>query len=296
MNLLMKKTIFASYVALFANAFLLLIKTIAAYLSGSIALASDAVNSFTDVISSIAIFFAVKSSGKRADENYNYGHKRAEPLAGIMVAIFGSVLGLEVLRNALFGFLNPKEIIIQNFAVFVVAITIILKFFLYIYFRFMFIKHKRHPSLSALSIDSRNDMFISFLVLAGFLFYNLNFHYADNIAGLLIGFWIIGSSLQIGITNSDYLMGKRPPEDVINHIREKAISVEGVKGLNDVFAQYIGPYIHTEVHIELEKNLKVPEAHDIGKKVQRKLERSELIDRAFIHIDPYIKKKRFKLD
>lgn len=288
----MKKTVSASIVALLANTALLIIKAIAAFLSGSVALASDAINSFTDVISSAAIFFAVKISGKHADKDYQYGHKRAEPLAGIIVAVFGSVLGLEVIRNAIMGFFEPREITISTFTIIVVAIVIIVKLLLFIYFRHLFHKHKRHPSLNALAIDSRNDMVISSLVLLGFFFYSQGMHFADNAAGLIIGAWIMKSSIQIGIDNSDYLMGKRPSEEMINDIREKAISVRGVKGLNDVFAQYIGPYIHTEVHIELQNSLRVPEAHDIGKRVQKKLENSDSIDRAFIHIDPYMRSGR----
>ncbi|MFP4117734.1 MAG: cation diffusion facilitator family transporter [Candidatus Woesearchaeota archaeon] len=288
----MRKAMFASLIAFFSNLFLLIIKGTAAYLSGSVALASDAVNSFTDVVSSAAIFFAVKISGKHADNDYQFGHKRAEPLAGIIVAVLGSVLGLEVLRSSVMGFISPGDITIGYFTILVMTVVIFVKLSLYIYFKILYVKHKKHPSLNALSVDSRNDMLISSLVLAGFFFYKVGYPFADSIAGLIIGVWIIRSSLKIGIDNSDYLMGKRPSEEMMNKIRKKAISVRGVKGLNDVFAQYVGPYIHTEVHIELEDDLKVPEAHDIAKRVGKKLEKTDVIDRAFIHIDPYTRTRR----
>ncbi len=282
----MKKTVSASMIAILANFFLFIIKSIAAVSSRSVALGSDAINSLTDVISSVAILFAVKIAGKHPDQNHQYGHKRAEPLVGIMVAILACVLGLEVIRGAISSLISPEDITITSFTVFVVAISFIVKFFLFAYFRMIYNKHKLHPSLKSLSVDSMNDTVVSLLVLISFLFSHLSFHIADSIVAILIGLWIIRNGISIGLENSDFLMGKRPSEKVMDHIREIALSVKGVKGINDVFAHYVGPYVHAEIHIELKDSLKVPEAHDIGKKVQKKIESYEIVDRAFIHIDP----------
>jgi cation diffusion facilitator family transporter len=72
----------ATVLGIFANAFLFAIKLTAGLLSGSLALISDALNSFSDTIYSIAIFIAVRLSGKTADEGHPFGHHRTHDLSG----------------------------------------------------------------------------------------------------------------------------------------------------------------------------------------------------------------------
>ena len=283
---------FCSGFALFANIFLFIIKAIAGALSGSIAVISDALNSLTDIISSIAIMVAVKISSKKPDEKYPFGMGRAEPVAGIIVAIIAGFLGVEVIRNAITAIFSRPEVEITTFTALVVSITLFLKLFMYFYFKVSFMQNRFNPSLKALSIDSINDVWISIFILVGFVFYLFEIFFVDSIIGILIGIWIIKSGWEVGVENSGYLMGKRPPENVVKHIKELALSVTGVKGINDVFAHYIGPEVHVEVHIEVDKSLRVVDAHDLGKKVKKKIEKYAIVKRAFIHIDPRKSMKR----
>ena len=281
-----------SLFALFANIFLFVIKAFAGVLSGSIAVISDALNSLTDIISSIAIMVSVKVSSKSADEKYPFGRGRAEPVAGLIVAIIAAFLGIEVIRNAFVSLFERPEIEISVFTVLVVAITLLMKFFMFFLFKLAHIKNKFHPSLRALAIDSINDVWIAIFILVGFMFYFFEIVVVDSIIGMLIGLWIIKSGWDVGVENSGYLLGKRPPKDVIEHIQKIALSVKGVRGINDVFAHYIGPNVHVEVHIEVDKSLRVVEAHDLAKKVKKKIEKYNIVTRAFIHIDPRKSMKR----
>ena len=88
----------ATLIGLAGNIFLFAIKLIAGVISGSLALISDAINSLTDIFASIAIFICVRVSDKEADEGHPFGHHRAEPIAGLIVAILAGVLGFEVIR------------------------------------------------------------------------------------------------------------------------------------------------------------------------------------------------------
>ncbi len=83
-----------------------------------------------------------------------------------------------------------------------------------------------------------------------------------------------------------YLMGAAPPAELVQRIKAIAHATEGVLGLNDVFAHYVGTSVEIEVHINVDSRLTIERAHDIGKKVQRAIEDMDEISRAFIHIDP----------
>ena len=83
----------ATIILIICNTFLFGIKITAGLMSNSLAIISDAVNSLTDIVSSVIIFFSVKTSSKQADEGHPFGHHRAEPIAGLIVAIFAGILG-----------------------------------------------------------------------------------------------------------------------------------------------------------------------------------------------------------
>ncbi len=65
-----------------------------------------------------------------------------------------------------------------------------------------------------------------------------------------------------------------------------ALRIDGVKGVNDIKAHYVGVLLEAEVHIEVDRTLTIYRAHTIGKKVQSRLEKLEEVNRAFVHIDP----------
>lgn len=253
--------------------------------SSSLALLSDSFNSFTDIISSVAIFIAVRLSSKQADRDHPFGHHRAEPLAGLMVAILAAILGFQIIRDSFESFFVPKPIIINRYVVGIVIFAIVVKLFMFIIFR---IRGKRanSPALIASSVDYRNDILISLSVLLGNILVMSGYRIADSIVAMIIGIFIIYSGLKIGMDNIEFLMGKKPPEEVIERIIKLALSVPGVIRLNEVKAHYIGTFIHVEVHIEVDKNLLTEKSHEIAKKVQYAIQSDELVDYAFVHVDP----------
>ncbi|MBW2975397.1 cation transporter, partial [Candidatus Woesearchaeota archaeon] len=105
-------------------------------------------------------------------------------------------------------------------------------------------------------------------------------------AGLAIGGWIINVGYKIGTDHMKCLIGEAPSTELIAKIKKIALGIKGVKGINDVRAHYVGVLLHVEVHIEVDKKLTILRAHSIGKKVQNKLEELDIVDRAFVHIDP----------
>ena len=72
----------------------------------------------------------------------------------------------------------------------------------------------------------------------------------------------------------------------MEEIKKKACTVFGVIGIHDVRAHYVGNYIHVEIHISLDQDLTMIQAHDIGKNVQKEVEAVEGIHKTFVHIDP----------
>lgn len=275
----------ATLLNIIGNTVLFAIKLAAGILSGSIALISDSINSLNDIASSIATFICVRISGKQADEGHPFGHSRAEPIAGLIIAVLAGILGFEVIRVSVERLLDNGAPRVGLFALLVPVVTIASKGAMAWHFHRVG-RSVGSPALRATSLDSLMDVFVAAAVLVGLAGVRLGYAFLDPMAGFVVSIWIIYTGYHIGLENIDYLMGKSPPKRLMDEIKRAACSVEGVSDVNTVRAHYVGNFIHVEIHVEVDKDMPTVESHAIGEDVERSIEGLGAIDRAFVHIDP----------
>ncbi len=251
----------------------------------SIAIISDSLNSFTDIIASLIVFVSIRASYKEADSRHPFGHKGAQPIAGLTVAIFTGIVGCEVITQSINRLLTREQMQPGLLPIFLVSGVMLIKLFMHLYVRKV-ARRAGSTALMASATDHRNDVLVSGAVLAGVFFSNLGFPIFDPIVAILIGLWIITASFSIGRENIKFLMGEAPPYDLVEGIVKTARDIQGVERVHDVRAHYVGTNIQIEVHINVNRDLNVEQAHAIGKQVQRAIEARDGVSRAFIHIDP----------
>lgn len=275
----------ASNVGLAVNIFLFVIKTITGILSNSIAVISEAVNSLTDIFSSIAIKYSIHISNQKPDKEHQFGHNAAQPLAAFIVAVFAFVVGFKIIEESIGRIINPEKINQQHLVYVILSTTIFVKIILN---RFQVYVSKRFSStaLKAASVDSLNDVLSSSIALAGVILANFGLEVLDGIAGIIVALFILKTGYELAKENIDYLMGKAADEQLILEIAEKAMRISGVVGLNDLRSHYVGDKFHIEIHIEVDKHCTTEISHDIGKAVQFELEKIAQIQKVFVHIDP----------
>jgi len=265
-----------------ALAILLLgLKLWASITTKSMAVLSDALNSFLDIFSYSVIHISVRFNDVQADKNHPFGHRRAEPIAGLIIAVIAGMLGASIIKDSFLGIFETHVVMKSKIAVSIMVFAIVSKIGISILYKTFARKHNS-PALEASFVDSRNDVFASILALFGMLVGG----YWDHIAGLLIGIWIIYSGASLGYKNLKYLMGHVPSAEIIDSIKKESMQVRGVLSINDLRAHYVGDVVHVELHIEVDEQLSVREAHDIGITVRDRLETLYNIQKAFIHIDP----------
>ena len=268
-----------------ANTILFACKIFVGFSFNSIAIISDSFNSLTDIVASTIVLISVRSSYKAPDADHPFGHKRAQPIAGLVVAILTGIVGFEIITQSVGRLLNGEQIKIGLLPILLVIAVMPIKLGMHLFARHVAMK-TGSPAIMASATDHRNDVLVSAAVLTGVVASNLGYPVFDPIVAILIGLWITRAGFMIGKDNIKYLMGEAPPAALVDKVREKAKAVEGVIGLNDVFAHYVGTTVEIEVHIDVDRRLNIEAAHDIGKKVQWAIEDMEEISRAFIHIDP----------
>ena len=282
----MKGGFFATIIGLVGNIVLGTIKITVGLWTSSLSLLSDGVNSLTDVVSSIAIFIAVRVSNKDADEGHPFGHHRAEPIAGLIVAIFAGIAGFEVLKQSLIR-LFTEEVIrtfgIWPFVVLIFSVLVKLAMSRYLY---AVAQKINSPAILASSMESRVDILISLTALVGVAGAYQGFPSLDSMGAVVISVFIFHAGYKIGLENIDYLMGKSPDPHLLHTLRDRISRIQGVRAIDSVRAHYVGNYVHVEVEIAIDRDMSTQNSHELGERVQAELEELAAIDKAFVHINP----------
>ena len=86
--------------------------------------------------------------------------------------------------------------------------------------------------------------------------------------------------------NLKYLMGESVDEKTISKIEQKALDVLGVEVINKIKTQYLGNKIQVEIHVGIDSKISLDKAHSIGNKVRDDIEKMNLVNNCFVHIDP----------
>jgi cation diffusion facilitator family transporter len=267
------------------NVVLFVAKILVGLSFNSIAIISDSFNSLTDIVASTIVLISVRSSHRGPDATHPFGHARAQPLAGLVVAILTGIVGFEIITQSFGRLFGGQRMEPGILPLILLAAVLVVKLAMHIVAR-VTAERTRSTALMASATDHRNDVLISAAVIIGVGASNLGFPIFDPLAAIAVGAWIIWAGFRIGRDNMKYLMGAAPPSELVQRIMETAKATEGVLGLNDVFAHYVGTSVEIEVHIDVDKTLTIEEAAAIGEKVQQAIENMVEVSRAFIHIDP----------
>jgi cation diffusion facilitator family transporter len=276
----------AAYVALGANLFLLVLKAGATNLSDSLTIFSETLNSLADVVSAVVVLLCVHWAWTRADENHPFGHRRAEPIAGLLVAIFTGILGYEVCKTAVVSLIRgqPAENI-GLLPIVALCTTAVLKAVLWQFF----VRRGRQlnsPAFRATAVDCRNDVLVAAQGLFAVVVAEFRLPLLDTIAALLVGGYILYGAYRIGVENIDYLMGRAPDTDMLERIRSAAAGIPGVRNVSRVHGHYVGTMIHVELTAHVDGALTTVESHDLCEATRAAVEAIEAIDRAFVHMSP----------
>ncbi len=270
--------------SIIANILLLLLKASAALTSGSLALLSSTFDSLLDVLTYGAGYYSIREAERGPDFDHPFGHRRLEPLASIVLAIFGGILSFEIIKSAVLNLATGDLVSdISVYAIAVLLITVIVKTVMYFFLR-RGSSSTKSSALDAMAVDSRNDVFSNSIAVIGVAGAYLGYPGLDEAAAIVIGLYIAHSVYQVARKNYDYIVGARPDDSILASIREKA-DIPGIKKIGKIRAHYVGDRVHAEINIVLPKEVGGPRSHALAVKVQQSVESLKIVSRAFIHVD-----------
>jgi cation diffusion facilitator family transporter len=254
--------------------------------TGSLAVGSEALNSLSDSAYSLVIVGGLYLTTRPPDFEHPHGHERIEPFVSLFVALGIFAAGGRVLWQAVAA-LGAERVAMQRgpIAAAVLAVAAVVKYGLYRYC--LRAGQEQHsPALVATAIDNRNDILTALAALVGVLGAAAGYPILDPVAAGFVAIGILYTGVEVVRDNVDYLLGAAPPEDLRAAIVQRALDHPDVRGAHDVIAHYVGPEIDVSLHIEVEGDRTLLEAHRIETEVMGAIRELPQVDDVFVHVDP----------
>jgi cation diffusion facilitator family transporter len=246
--------------------------------------AAQLADSFVDVVTGLALLFAIRISVRPPDADHPFGHERAEPIAALVVAVIAGAVAIEVVTGAADAFFAGARPIFAAPVLGVLLAKGALKAAISIVARRLR-RGALRPSLHAIEVDARNDALVSTLAIAGALVSSAGLYFVDAILAGLTGLWIAWSGFSLARENVRLLMGESVPDSDLEEFRRIAASTEGLRGVGAVEARFHGTRVEVAITVVVDEELSVRSAHDIGAAVRKRLEEIDTVAWATVHLD-----------
>ncbi|MDG4647543.1 cation diffusion facilitator family transporter [Roseibacterium sp. SDUM158017] len=278
--------------SLFVGLVVLGLKVAAWWLTGSVALLSDALESTVNLATAFAALVAIRVAARPADDNHPFGHHKAEFFSAVLEGVMIIVAAIFILREAYDGFLNPRALdapieglLVNGLATAINAAWAI-----------VLVRRGRALKSPALVADGRHlwtDVMTSAGVAAGVLLaFGTGFWLLDPIMAALVAVNILWSGGRVVKESLSGLMDEAVPDDTLARIRD-VISAEaaGAVEAHDLRTRHAGSATFVEFHLVVPGEMSVFEAHEICDRVEAAIGRAVPDVRVTIHVEPEHKSK-----
>ena len=275
----------ASTAAVVTATLLILGKLIAWLMTDSSSLLASLTDSFMDVSASIINLLAIRYALAPADEEHRFGHGKAESLAGLIQSAFISGSALLLMMHGISSMLNQVPVVRLEAGIWVSAGSILLTLLL-VSFQSLVIRKTNSVAIKADMLHYRSDLLLNAGVLLALVLAGQGWHWADGLFAILIGLFLVWGAAHIGYESVQALLDRQLPEEEQARIMALCCAVEGVHGVHDLRTRQSGPTRFVQLHLELDDQLPLVQAHQIADEaelaVRQSFERMEVI----IHMGP----------
>lgn len=278
----------STVIGIAANALLAAIKGIAGYLGNSYALIADAIESASDIISSLVVFSGLRIASRPRDRNHPYGHGKAEPIAAMIVSFFLFGAAATIIFQSIHEIITPHHAP-ASFTLLVLIVVVAVKETL---FRFV-IRVAQDVHSTAVATDAwhhRSDAITSAAAFIGIsiaLIGGKGYESADDWAALFASVIIIYNAYRLFRPALDEVMDAAPPASVEMLIRASALSVNGVVALDKCYIRKMGMEYLVDLHVVVNGGLTVRDGHLIGHNVKDSVMANiHSVADVLVHIEP----------
>lgn len=273
--------------SIFVGVVVLALKALAWWITGSIAILSDALESVVNIATAVVALLAVRMAATPADARHPYGHHKAELLSAILAAALIIVAAIVILNEAVRGFMAPRPLEAPLSGLVVNALASVVNA---VWCRVLIV-HGRRLRSPALVADGRHlltDVVSSVGVTAGVLLAVLTgWALLDPLLAAAVALTILWSGWRLMRENISGLMDEALPEPRLAELR-KVIgkAADGAVEVHDLRTRHAGSATFIEFHLVVPRAMTVEESHDICDRIERAIRREIAGAMITIHVEP----------
>jgi cobalt-zinc-cadmium efflux system protein len=248
------------------NVVITLAQLVGGIVSGSLALISDALHNFSDVLSLVFSFVAHKLSRRKASLNQTFGLKRAEILAAFVNAATLIIVAFILIYGAIERFFNPQAIE-SKLVIWLALLGIVVNGF-----SVLLLKNDADKNLNMKSayLHLLTDMMASVAVLVGgllMLFYEI--YWIDSVMTLLIAIYLIVVGFDLLKKATKILMLFTPDTINIKEIIKEVHKIKGVNKLHHIHVWHLNEEeLHLEAHLDCSEDIKMSDFNDLLQEIE----------------------------
>lgn len=264
------------------------IKITAGLMGHSTAVVADGLESAGDVLASGIVLLGLTLASKPADWNHPYGHGRLETLTGLFVGFMLGATGIAISASALrhVGSQHPPP---AAYVVWPLIASAAVKSLL----SGVKFHYGRKIRSTALVADAWHDgvdivsalaalVAVSFTIMAPHQFLS-----ADHWGAFAVGLIVVFTGLRVARDASLQLMDTMPDRQTMAHIREVALTVPGVRGVEKCYARKTGFQYHVDLHLEVDPEITVRQSHEIATQVRIVIKETlHWVADVLVHVEP----------
>ncbi len=264
---------------------LVVIKFVAWWQSGSVAMQGSLADSVLDLTASIVTFFAVKTALIPADDDHRFGHGKAEALAGLFQAAIMGGSAVFLALESITRLWEPKAAVASELVMGVSVLAIALSLCL-VMFQSYVVRQTRSLAIAGDHLHYKGDLAMNLGVVVAAYAGSIGYIHADGVFGVLIALYIIWGARDVAMPAIDMLMDKEMSEDEREKISRMALGNASVLGLHELKTRMSGRDYFIQMHLEVDGSLTVQQGHDISEAVEEHIAAAYPEAEILIHIDP----------
>lgn len=275
------------------NALLLLFKFVAGIMGHSAAMVADAVHSLSDFVTDVIVLVFVHISGKPKDKSHDYGHGKYETLAMTFIGMALLIVAIGIVYEGLVkiaAWAGGEQLETPGMlALWAALLSIVMKEAI---FRYTIAKARQLNSqaVEANAWHHRSDALSSVgtaLGIGGAIFLGQRWAVLDPLASVIVGLFIVKVSVELLRNGFGDLMEQSLPDDVEQEILQLAASVPDVVEPHDLRTRRIGNHYAIELHILMDGDIPLREAHDRASEIEELLrQRYGEETHVSVHVEP----------
>lgn len=263
------------------------LKFVAWWMTGSVALYSDALESIVNVIAAAAALWAISLSHKPADRDHQFGHHKAEYVSAVLEGVLIVVAAMLIIAESWRAWQNPMPMTLAWEGLGVNGLAAGLNLF----WAMLLIRvgtRERSPALEADGHHIMTDVVTSVGVIAGLIAAVLTgWNWLDPLLALIVALNILWQGSKVIASSLDGLMDKAASEEEIAHIREViAENSHGALEIHDLRTRIAARAIFVEFHMVVDATMSVGDSHAICDRIEDALKVKIPSVRVVIHVEP----------